>query len=83
MRIFSEPFLNLAMAAIGSLLFCTACGNLLPPSTGEQNAVIVCDQCGTHNKGTHLHNALRPLQSSPAVADVTSRHICKDYNLTI
>jgi DNA-directed RNA polymerase I subunit RPA12 len=38
------------MAAIGSLVFCTDCGNLLEPNTGRK-AYIQCDLCGTQNKG--------------------------------
>ena len=40
------------MAAIGSLVFCTDCGNLLDGSTGNEKAILVCDVCGTHNKDT-------------------------------
>ena len=40
-----------SMAAIGSLLFCTACGNLLPSSTGQEDVLIPCDVCGNHNRG--------------------------------
>ncbi len=42
---------NTAMAAIGSLVFCTDCGNLLEPNTGRK-AYIQCDLCGMQNKGT-------------------------------
>ena len=38
------------MAAIGSLVFCTDCGNLLESNTGRK-AYIQCDVCGTENKG--------------------------------
>ncbi|KAK5742871.1 DNA-directed RNA polymerase I core subunit rpa12 [Elasticomyces elasticus] len=37
------------MATIGSLVFCTDCGNLLEPNTGRK-AHILCDVCGTKNK---------------------------------
>lgn len=40
------------MSAIGSLIFCTDCGNLLPESTGDETAILMCDLCGTNNKGT-------------------------------
>ena len=40
------------MAAIGSLVFCTDCGNLLEGAVGNQNATLICDVCGTHNKDT-------------------------------
>nr|POE72358.1 dna-directed rna polymerase i subunit rpa12 [Quercus suber] len=37
------------MAAIGSLVFCTDCGNLLDRSTGGRS-YITCDVCGAQNK---------------------------------
>lgn len=39
------------MSAIGSLIFCTDCGNLLQESTGNENATVVCEVCGARNKG--------------------------------
>lgn len=39
------------MSAIGSLIFCTVCGNLLQESTGDTNAILFCDICGARNKG--------------------------------
>lgn len=39
------------MAAIGSLVFCTACGNLLEGSLGDKKAILKCEICGTENKG--------------------------------
>jgi hypothetical protein len=39
------------MAAIGSLVFCTDCGNLLDGSAGKQNVVLTCTVCGANNKG--------------------------------
>ncbi|EME40835.1 hypothetical protein DOTSEDRAFT_137176 [Dothistroma septosporum NZE10] len=39
------------MAAIGSLVFCTDCGNLLESNTGRK-AYISCDVCGAQNKDT-------------------------------
>ncbi|RDW69433.1 hypothetical protein BP6252_08453 [Coleophoma cylindrospora] len=40
------------MSAIGSLVFCTDCGNLLDTSTGNKNTVLLCDCCGAENKDT-------------------------------
>jgi hypothetical protein len=40
------------MSAIGSLVFCTDCGNLLDAGDGEENAILVCDVCGARCKGT-------------------------------
>lgn len=39
------------MAAIGSLIFCTDCGNLLPPSKGSEKNILHCDCCGAENRG--------------------------------
>ncbi|KAG9230670.1 hypothetical protein BJ875DRAFT_507166 [Amylocarpus encephaloides] len=38
------------MSAVGSLVFCTDCGNLLDSSTGNMNHVLVCDCCGADNQ---------------------------------
>ena len=40
------------MSAIGSLVFCTDCGNLLDTGDGEENAILVCEVCGARCKGT-------------------------------
>ncbi|KAF6830238.1 transcription factor S-II [Colletotrichum musicola] len=40
------------MSAIGTLVFCTDCGNLLPASMGTKKNVLVCDCCGAENKDT-------------------------------
>ncbi|KAJ9148890.1 hypothetical protein NKR23_g4547 [Pleurostoma richardsiae] len=37
------------MAAIGSLVFCTDCGNLLPASKGTDKNILLCDCCGAEN----------------------------------
>ena len=42
------------MAAIGSLVFCTDCGNLLDGSSGDEKVILRCDVCGTENTGTAL-----------------------------
>jgi len=39
------------MAAIGSLVFCTDCGNLLYGSSGDDKAILACDVCEAVNKG--------------------------------
>jgi len=39
------------MSAIGSLVFCTDCGNLLDSSTGNQNTILLCDCCSAENQG--------------------------------
>lgn len=40
-----------AMAAIGSLVFCTDCGNLLPSTKGSERNTLSCECCGAENKG--------------------------------
>ncbi|KAF2788721.1 DNA-directed RNA polymeras-like protein I subunit [Melanomma pulvis-pyrius CBS 109.77] len=40
------------MAAIGSLVFCTDCGNLLDGGAGKQNAILTCQVCGASCKDT-------------------------------
>ncbi|KAI0843194.1 hypothetical protein F5Y06DRAFT_257135 [Hypoxylon sp. FL0890] len=40
------------MAAIGSLIFCTDCGNLLPVSKGNVKNILLCECCGTENRDT-------------------------------
>lgn len=39
------------MAAIGSLVFCTDCGNLLPASKGSSKNILQCECCGAENQG--------------------------------
>ncbi|KAL5601184.1 hypothetical protein BROUX41_005989 [Berkeleyomyces rouxiae] len=38
------------MAAIGSLVFCTMCGNLLPASKGTTKGILRCDACHSENR---------------------------------
>ncbi|EFX02751.1 DNA-directed RNA polymerase 1 kda [Grosmannia clavigera kw1407] len=38
------------MASLGSLVFCTDCGNLLPMSKGSDRNRLVCRCCGAHNQ---------------------------------
>lgn len=38
------------MSAIGSLVFCTPCGNLLPASKGDEKNILTCEACGAQNK---------------------------------
>ncbi|KAF2102945.1 hypothetical protein NA57DRAFT_52486 [Rhizodiscina lignyota] len=40
------------MSAIGSLVFCTDCGNLLDGSGGDEKAILLCDVCGASNRDT-------------------------------
>jgi hypothetical protein len=52
----------LKMAAIGSLVFCTDCGNLLDGSAGKQNAILTCQVCGASCKGILFSCKRSPLQ---------------------
>lgn len=40
------------MSAIGSLVFCTDCGNLLPASKGSSKNILQCECCGAENQDT-------------------------------
>jgi DNA-directed RNA polymerase I subunit RPA12 len=63
------------MSAIGSLIFCTDCGNLLDGSAGKKNVTLTCAICGasckdtssktvvTHSKPTAFPSALRAKRS--------------------
>lgn len=48
---FEQKLKAAGMAAIGSLIFCTDCGNLLDSSSGNDKAILRCDVCGIENKG--------------------------------
>ena len=45
-----------SMAAIGSLVFCTDCGNLLDGNTGDPKNFIICDVCGASCQGIILQH---------------------------
>ncbi|KAI9731368.1 MAG: DNA-directed RNA polymerase I core subunit rpa12 [Cirrosporium novae-zelandiae] len=40
------------MSAIGSLVFCTDCGNLLDGSSTSNQSILVCNTCGQRNEDT-------------------------------
>ncbi|POR36245.1 DNA-directed RNA polymerase subunit [Tolypocladium paradoxum] len=40
------------MAAIGSMVFCTDCGNLLPATKGTEKNILQCECCGVWNRDT-------------------------------
>jgi len=42
------------MSAIGSLVFCTDCGNLLDRSSGLQKKTLECDICGAKCEDTSV-----------------------------
>lgn len=46
------------MAAIGSLIFCTDCGNLLPVSKGSENNILLCECCGAENQGQSVRQSV-------------------------
>ena len=78
------------MAAIGSLVFCTDCGNLLDGSAGKQKVVLTCTVCGANCKGRRIpqqtlfeEHALTerlqtrpPRPSSPPPSQQPSRRLC-------
>ncbi|OBT43458.1 hypothetical protein VE00_06180 [Pseudogymnoascus sp. WSF 3629] len=52
------------MSAIGSLVFCTDCGNLLDSSTGDANTLLTCACCGTENRDTSSQTVLTKTKAS-------------------
>ena len=64
------------MSAIGSLVFCTDCGNLLDGSSGDKKAILTCEVCGTENKGTSGDWALSNMKTltlaPPRLIDTSS-----------
>lgn len=46
-----EQLQAFTMSAIGSLVFCTDCGNLLPASKGSSKNILQCECCGAENRG--------------------------------
>lgn len=46
------------MTAIGSLVFCTDCGNLLDGASGDRTTLLTCEVCGTQNKGESVTRSL-------------------------
>lgn len=51
LHVSNNQLLIVIMAAIGSLVFCTDCGDLLEGSSGDKKAILICAVCGTENKG--------------------------------
>lgn len=41
------------MATISALVFCTACGDLLPESMGNTKNILKCGCCGLENPGLY------------------------------
>ena len=71
---------HLEMVAIWSMLFCDACGNLLPRRNGPQGALVPCDDCGTSTKGEILasNGHLIVTLGSPY-----GRYFCQAYHFKI
>jgi len=42
---------EIKMSAIGSLVFCTDCGNLLDPPNSATQTTLTCTVCGASNEG--------------------------------
>ena len=73
--IFLQGFISIntiKMSAIGSLVFCTDCGNLLEPSKGVKDSILKCECCGTENKGLFPRFLPAPILIR---ADTTSKTI--------
>jgi hypothetical protein len=45
------------MSAIGSLIFCNDCGNLLDGSAGKKNVTLTCAICGATCKGAPVQRS--------------------------
>ncbi|KAK3353494.1 hypothetical protein B0T25DRAFT_421464, partial [Lasiosphaeria hispida] len=54
------------MAAIGSLIFCTDCGDLLPASKGSEKNILRCECCGAENPGKRQHAATITTKTKPS-----------------
>lgn len=57
LRVFHTPHprfspRDFTMAAVGSLVFCTDCGNLLPATKGSEKSTLMCECCGRGNQDT-------------------------------
>jgi DNA-directed RNA polymerase I subunit RPA12 len=63
------------MAAIGSLVFCTDCGNLLENNTSRKT-YLNCEVCGAQNKGMHREiRRLNPHMYADYEKDTSSKTI--------
>jgi len=61
------------MSAIGSLVFCTDCGNLLESSTGNEKTILICECCGAENRGKILKRCNRQMLIN--FADTSSKAV--------
>src|SRR4051812_16959222 len=61
------------MVAIWSMLFCDACGNLLPRTNGPQGAMVSCDDCGNSTEG----ETIPPLDLKWALSLSYNRYFCQ------
>jgi hypothetical protein len=63
------------MSAIGSLIFCIDCGNLLDGSAGKKNVTLTCAICGATCKGMswHAHSS-----HSTSISLTLTRHVFQD-----
>lgn len=79
---------NCTMSVIGSLIFCTDCGNLLRESTGVADATLHCDICGTRNKGAQTRSPKKYIYITRITPGLTSnlplsRYYSPDYRFRI
>lgn len=73
-----EKLFIATMAAIGSLVFCTDCGNLLETNTSRKT-FLTCDVCGAQNKGTNSQCLLKPSQNKRTHTLTPLRHLQQDH----
>ncbi|TPX15014.1 uncharacterized protein E0L32_004844 [Thyridium curvatum] len=72
------------MATIGSLVFCTDCGNLLPASKGTAKNILLCNCCGAENPDNAASQTIitqtkpsdfpSPLRTQLSSVQVVERH---------
>jgi DNA-directed RNA polymerase I subunit RPA12 len=62
------------MASIGSLVFCTSCGNLLPETEGLQNALLKCHVCHTLCQDTSSQTIITHSKPSAYPSTLRSKH---------
>ncbi|OAA56692.1 DNA-directed RNA polymerase 1 kda [Niveomyces insectorum RCEF 264] len=69
------------MASMGSLVFCTDCGNILPMSVGSSRNILTCRCCGAENKDTAASQTIKlstvqTVERHKVQTDVTTNETC-------
>ena len=67
------------MSAIGSLVFCTDCGNLLNGSSGDEKAILTCEVCCRENNGTSRQLGSR-IHDNTNLGSTSSHRYLIDYS---